>query len=140
MSNAVASNRIPPAADVPSTNTSASESAGRCTGTTTPVDVSLCGYAYTSPSTRSGSRAFDPGSDSLAGGPSQVRLCADALIGLAKERGVTVILVGHVTKDGGLAGPRVLEHVVDTVLAFEGDRHHALRLLRATKHRFASGS
>ena len=51
-------------------------------------------------------------------------------------RDVPVVLVGHVTKDGGLAGPRVLEHVVDTVLSFEGDRHHALRLLRATKHRF----
>ncbi|HAP78168.1 MAG TPA: DNA repair protein RadA, partial [Acidimicrobiaceae bacterium] len=47
-------------------------------------------------------------------------------------------LVGHVTKEGGLAGPRVLEHVVDTVLAFEGDRHHALRLLRAVKHRFGA--
>jgi DNA repair protein RadA/Sms len=51
-----------------------------------------------------------------------------------------MVLVGHVTKDGGLAGPRVLEHVVDTVLAFEGDRHHALRLLRAAKHRFGSTS
>jgi DNA repair protein RadA/Sms len=51
---------------------------------------------------------------------------------------VAVVLVGHVTKDGGLAGPRVLEHVVDTVLSFEGDRHHALRLLRAQKHRFGS--
>ena len=49
---------------------------------------------------------------------------------------MTTVLVGHVTKDGGLAGPRVLEHVVDTVLSFEGDRHHALRLLRAVKHRF----
>src|SRR3546814_16055817 len=48
------------------------------------------------------------------------------------------VLGGHVTKDGGLAGPRVLEHLVDTVLAFEGERHHALRLLRATKHRFGS--
>ena len=47
-----------------------------------------------------------------------------------------MVLVGHVTKDGGLAGPRVLEHIVDTVLSFEGDRHHALRLLRAVKHRF----
>ena len=56
----------------------------------------------------------------------------------AKARDLAVVLVGHVTKDGGLAGPRVLEHVVDTVLAFEGDRHHALRLLRAAKHRFGS--
>ena len=54
----------------------------------------------------------------------------------AKERDVSIVLVGHVTKEGGLAGPRVLEHVVDTVLQFEGDRHHALRLLRASKHRF----
>ena len=54
----------------------------------------------------------------------------------ARRRAIAVLLVGHVTKDGGLAGPRVLEHVVDTVLAFEGDRHHALRLLRASKHRF----
>jgi DNA repair protein RadA/Sms len=51
---------------------------------------------------------------------------------------MAVVLVGHVTKEGGLAGPRVLEHVVDTVLAFEGDRHHALRLLRAVKHRFGA--
>ena len=50
--------------------------------------------------------------------------------------GLAVVVVGHVTKDGALAGPRALEHVVDTVLGFEGDRHHALRLLRATKHRF----
>ena len=50
------------------------------------------------------------------------------------------MLVGHVTKDGGLAGPRVLEHLVDTVLAFDGDRHHALRLLRAVKHRFGATS
>jgi DNA repair protein RadA/Sms len=57
---------------------------------------------------------------------------------MAKGRGVSVILVGHVTKDGSLAGPRVLEHAGDTVLAFEGDRHHALRLLRARKHRFGS--
>jgi DNA repair protein RadA/Sms len=49
-----------------------------------------------------------------------------------------VVLVGHVTKDGTLAGPRALEHVVDTVLSFEGDRHHALRMLRATKHRFGA--
>src|SRR6185436_16849221 len=58
------------------------------------------------------------------------------LVSEAKQRGLPVILVGHVTKDGTLAGPRLLEHVVDTVLGFEGDRHHALRLLRAVKHRF----
>jgi len=65
-----------------------------------------------------------------------VRHCAHRLVTEAKTRTMTTILVGHVTKEGGLAGPRALEHVVDTVLAFEGDRHHALRLLRAIKHRF----
>src|SRR5205085_12189064 len=67
---------------------------------------------------------------------TQVRECAQALVTLAKQRALATVLVGHVTKDGGLAGPRVLEHVVDTVLSFEGERHHALRLLRAVKHRF----
>jgi DNA repair protein RadA/Sms len=67
-----------------------------------------------------------------------VRECAHQLVTVAKARGLAVILVGHVTKEGSLAGPRVLEHVVDTVLSFEGDRHHALRLLRAAKHRFGS--
>jgi DNA repair protein RadA/Sms len=67
---------------------------------------------------------------------AQVRECAHQLVRLAKERSLSTVLVGHVTKDGGLAGPRVLEHVVDTVLSFEGERHHALRLLRAVKHRF----
>jgi DNA repair protein RadA/Sms len=57
-------------------------------------------------------------------------------VGLAKSREVATVLVGHVTKDGSLAGPRTLEHMVDTVLSFEGDRHHALRLLSAVKHRF----
>src|SRR5205807_6748941 len=60
------------------------------------------------------------------------------LVRLAKERDVATVLVGHVTKEGSLAGPRVLEHVVDTVLSFDGDRHHALRLLRALKHRFGA--
>ncbi len=72
----------------------------------------------------------------VPGSPGQVRECAQRLVRVAKERGIATLLVGHVTKDGGLAGPRVLEHLVDTVLSFEGDRHHALRLLRATKHRF----
>lgn len=70
------------------------------------------------------------------GSVGQVRGCAHRLVNVAKERNVAIVLVGHVTKDGSLAGPRVLEHVVDTVLQFEGDRHHALRLLRAVKHRF----
>lgn len=73
-----------------------------------------------------------------AGSVSQVRSCAQAFVDLAKETGVATILVGHVTKDGSLAGPRVLEHVVDTVLSFEGERYHSLRLLRATKHRFGA--
>ena len=72
----------------------------------------------------------------VPGSVNQVRECADQLIGLAKTRRVATVLVGHVTKDGSLAGPRTLEHMVDTVLSFEGDRHHALRLLLAVKHRF----
>jgi DNA repair protein RadA/Sms len=67
-----------------------------------------------------------------------VRECAAQLTRLAKQRGVVIIFVGHVTKEGAIAGPRVLEHIVDTVLAFEGDRHHALRMLHALKHRFGS--
>ena len=78
----------------------------------------------------------DPDVPSAPGSVVQVRECAHRLVGEAKRRGVPVVLVGHVTKEGGLAGPRVLEHVVDTVLSFEGDRHHSLRLLRAVKHRF----
>jgi DNA repair protein RadA/Sms len=77
-----------------------------------------------------------PDVPSAPGSVVQVRECAHRLVGEAKRRGVPVVLVGHVTKEGGLAGPRVLEHVVDTVLSFEGDRHHSLRLLRAVKHRF----
>lgn len=73
---------------------------------------------------------------SPAGSPTQVRECAQLLGGYAKRSGVSVVLVGHVTKDGSLAGPRTLEHLVDTVLSFEGDRHHALRTLVATKHRY----
>ncbi len=72
----------------------------------------------------------------VPGSVNQVRECADQLVGLAKTREVATVLVGHVTKDGSLAGPRALEHMVDTVLSFEGDRHHALRLLQAVKHRF----
>jgi DNA repair protein RadA/Sms len=79
---------------------------------------------------------IDPELGSAPGSVVQVRGCAHKLVMEAKRRNVPVILVGHVTKEGGLAGPRVLEHVVDTVLQFEGERHHALRLLRASKHRF----
>jgi len=78
-------------------------------------------------------------SDLIEGAPgtvSQVRASAGELIRFAKERGTAVVLVGHVTKDGSIAGPRVLEHMVDTVLAFEGERSHQYRILRATKNRF----
>ena len=75
---------------------------------------------------------------SAPGSVVQVRECAHRLVREAKARDAAVVLVGHVTKDGGLAGPRVLEHVVDTVLAFEGDNHHALRVVRAVQHRFGS--
>jgi DNA repair protein RadA/Sms len=80
----------------------------------------------------------DPDLPGVAGSVGQVRDCAARLVRLAKERDVVAVLVGHVTKDGSLAGPRVLEHAVDTVLAFEGDRHHALRMLHALKHRFGA--
>jgi len=82
----------------------------------------------------------DPAIGSAPGSVSQVRGCAQQLVNVAKLRDVPVVLVGHVTKEGSLAGPRVLEHIVDTVLSFEGDRHHALRLLRASKHRFGPTS
>jgi DNA repair protein RadA/Sms len=82
----------------------------------------------------------DPEIGSAPGTVVQVRECARQLVAEAKQRDIAVLLVGHVTKEGALAGPRVLEHVVDTVLSFEGDRHHALRLLRATKHRFGPTS
>ena len=78
----------------------------------------------------------DPNTAGLPGGVPQVRACAEFLVRLAKRHEVAFVLVGHVTKDGALAGPRVLEHLVDTVMTVEGDRHHALRLVRATKHRF----
>jgi DNA repair protein RadA/Sms len=71
-----------------------------------------------------------------AGSVAQVRACVERLTRLAKSTGVPVVLVGHVTKDGDLAGPRVIEHLVDTVLSFDGDRHHSLRVLTAVKHRF----
>ncbi len=80
----------------------------------------------------------DPDLGSAPGSVVQVRGCTHRLVAEAKQRAIPMVLVGHVTKDGGLAGPRVLEHVVDTVLSFEGDRHHALRMLRAVKHRFGS--
>ncbi len=76
--------------------------------------------------------------DSAPGTVSQVRGAAQELIGLAKRRGLIVVLVGHVTKEGLIAGPRVLEHMVDTVLYFEGERGHQFRILRAVKNRFGA--
>lgn len=78
--------------------------------------------------------------DSAAGSVSQVRECAAALLRYAKESGVPVILVGHINKDGAIAGPKVLEHIVDTVLQFEGDRQYLYRILRSIKNRFGSTS
>lgn len=74
------------------------------------------------------------------GSVTQVRACALRLADAARTHDCAILLIGHVTKDGSLAGPRQLEHLVDTVLSFEGDRHHALRLLRAVKHRFGPTS
>ena len=74
--------------------------------------------------------------DGLAGGPSQVREVASTLIRISKDRNLPVLLVGHVTKDGSIAGPRLLEHLVDVVLQFEGDRQTSLRFVRAHKNRF----
>jgi DNA repair protein RadA/Sms len=79
-----------------------------------------------------------PGTDGVPGGVTQVRAVTAALVGVAKERGVATVLVGHVTKDGQVAGPRVLEHLVDVVLHFEGDRHSSLRLVRGVKNRFGA--
>src|SRR3954467_8390628 len=76
--------------------------------------------------------------DGSAGGVAQVREVAAALARVAKDRGIATVLVGHVTKDGGIAGPRMLEHVVDVVLHFEGDRHSRLRLVRTVKNRFGA--
>ena len=76
--------------------------------------------------------------DSSAGSVSQVRECAASLLRFAKETNTPVILIGHITKDGTLAGPKVLEHIVDVVLQFEGDTRHAYRILRSIKNRFGS--
>ena len=81
---------------------------------------------------------FLPEVESAPGSVSQVRECGARLMMQAKARGMATFLVGHVTKEGTLAGPRVLEHLVDTVLYFEGERHHAYRVLRAVKNRFGS--
>jgi DNA repair protein RadA/Sms len=76
--------------------------------------------------------------ESSPGSVSQIRECTSELMRYAKESGTAVFLIGHITKDGSLAGPKVLEHMVDTVLQFEGDRNHVYRLLRTTKNRFGS--
>ena len=81
---------------------------------------------------------FLPELESAPGSVAQVRECGARLMTLAKGRGIATFLVGHVTKEGALAGPRVLEHLVDTVLYFEGEAHHAYRVLRAVKNRFGS--
>ena len=81
---------------------------------------------------------FSPTMESSPGSVSQIRQCAAELMKLAKESAIPVFLIGHVTKDGSLAGPKVLEHIVDTVLQFEGERNHVYRLLRTTKNRFGS--
>lgn len=78
--------------------------------------------------------------ESAPGSVTQVRECATQFMRYSKEQGVPVILIGHITKDGNLAGPKVLEHMVDTVLQFEGDRHHTYRILRTSKNRFGSTS
>ncbi len=80
----------------------------------------------------------DPELAQPAGSLAQVRACVERLTRLAKSSGVPLLLVGHVTKDGDLAGPRAVEHLVDTVLSFDGDRHHALRVLTSVKHRFGA--
>jgi DNA repair protein RadA/Sms len=80
----------------------------------------------------------DPAASQMAGGVAQVRNCTDALVGLAKELGVAVVMTGHVTKDGDLAGPRALEHAVDVVVLFEGDPRSGLRVLAGGKNRFGA--
>ncbi|CAM3232415.1 DNA repair protein RadA [Sporolactobacillus spathodeae] len=81
---------------------------------------------------------YDSEMSSAPGSISQIKECTAQLLRLSKESGVAVFIVGHVTKNGALAGPRTLEHMVDTVLYFEGERHHTFRILRAVKNRFGS--
>ncbi|SDM71275.1 DNA repair protein RadA [Pedobacter antarcticus] len=78
--------------------------------------------------------------ESTPGSVSQVRECTAELLRFAKETGVPVFLIGHITKDGTIAGPKILEHMVDTVLQFEGDRHHVYRILRSIKNRFGAAA
>ena len=81
---------------------------------------------------------YNPEIQSTPGNVSQIRDTAAVLMKIAKENGISVFVVGHVTKEGSLAGPKILEHIVDTVLYFEGDRHQSFRILRAVKNRFGS--
>lgn len=81
---------------------------------------------------------YNPDFDNAPGTVTQIRECTSALMQLAKVNGCAVIIVGHVTKEGFIAGPKVLEHIVDTVLQFEGERNHSYRILRAQKNRFGS--
>lgn len=83
---------------------------------------------------------YTEAADSSPGSVTQVRECTAELLRFAKETGTPVFMIGHITKDGAIAGPKVLEHMVDTVLQFEGDRNHIYRLLRATKNRFGNTS
>ena len=76
--------------------------------------------------------------ESTPGSVSQIRECTGEFVRYAKETGTPIILVGHITKDGSIAGPKILEHMVDTVLQFEGDRHYLFRIVRAVKNRFGS--
>ena len=78
--------------------------------------------------------------DAIPGSLSQIRECTNALLRFSKENTITTILIGHITKDGQLAGPKILEHMVDTVLQFEGDQQHLYRILRSMKNRFGSTS
>ena len=81
---------------------------------------------------------YDPRSSSSPGSVTQVRECASRFIGMAKSRGISIIIVSHVNKEGGIAGPKVLEHAVDAVLYFEGEKRNAYRIIRAIKNRFGS--
>ena len=77
---------------------------------------------------------------SSAGSVSQIRECCNILMQIAKNRGITTIVIGHVTKDGNIAGPKILEHMVDTVISFEGDKYKSYRMLRSMKNRFGNTS
>ena len=81
---------------------------------------------------------MNSGLDSLPGSPSQIRDCGQRLLEVSKQKNVTILIVGHVTKDGTIAGPKMLEHMVDTVLYMEGDDRYDHRILRAAKNRFGA--